>query len=292
MTSPPTTVPRGGLRMQTELLRRFLESECLAIVAIAGLLATLALAVPKMIVGDTWLALVDGRWVAEHGLPKTDALAAWTAGTSWVDQQWFAQLALYHVAHIGGMRLTLALAFALDAAAIVVAAIGARRAGATVRSVAIAVPVALIVAPWALQARTQSFALPLFVAVYALLAADSRRPSRRVFLVLPLLAVWGNLHGSAVLGAGLAVALGLLRARSQPRRSAALAGGAVASLLVSPYGSDLIGYYHTLLIGSPLRQYVDEWRPTSFGLITTAFFVVAFSSVYLVARHARAVSTL
>lgn len=290
MESGSATVLGGdNWRFSASTLRRFFETECLIIVAIAGMLAVLAIVLPSMIAGDTWLALVDGRWVSQHGLPHADAIAVWTHGKRWIDQQWLAQVALYHVDRVGGVKLVLALGLVLDAAAIVAAAVAARLAGASARSAAIGVPIAVIVAPWALQARTQSFALPLFVVVYALLAADSRKPSRRVFLVLPILALWGNLHGSAILGVGLAVGCGLLGVRRRPGHGLLLALGAVASLVVSPYGFDLVGYYHTML-GGPLRGYVAEWHPTSLSVPTAAFFAAAFGTVWLLARRAKAVS--
>src|SRR5713226_5542152 len=42
------------------------------------------------------------------------------------------------------------------------------------------------------NARAQSLALVLFVALIWLLIADARKQSRRVFLALPLLVVWAN----------------------------------------------------------------------------------------------------
>ena len=63
--------------------------------------------------------------------------------------------------------------------------------------------VALFVALPNSVARTQSFAYVLFVALFWLLATDSRTPSRRILLALPLLVLWANVHGSAVLGASL-----------------------------------------------------------------------------------------
>src|ERR671936_298581 len=66
----------------------------------------------------------------------------------------------------------------------------ARRRGASPLAVAIVACACFFVAPWGWQLRAQSFASLLFVAVLALLVADSRSPSPRVFLVLPLLAVW------------------------------------------------------------------------------------------------------
>src|SRR5207253_2440451 len=77
----------------------------------------------------------------------------------------------------------------------------ARRRGASVRSIGWLTPPTLFLLIWgSWNARAQSLALGLFVAVVWLLIADSRAQSRRVFLVLPLLVLWANVHGSAVTG--------------------------------------------------------------------------------------------
>ena len=55
------------------------------------------------------------------------------------------------------------------------------------------------------NARAQSLALVLFVSLVWLLVADARRQSRRVFLSLPLLVIWANVHGTAITGASLVV---------------------------------------------------------------------------------------
>src|SRR4029077_6400292 len=93
----------------------------------------------------------------------------------------------------------------------------------------------LVVSMW--QVRTQSLPFPLFVAVVVLLALDARTPSSRVYLVLPLLCVWANVHGSIVLGVALTAVRGLdLLAKGSRRRGAALAAAAPLCLLASPYG--------------------------------------------------------
>src|SRR5207245_10457600 len=48
------------------------------------------------------------------------------------------------------------------------------------------------------NARAQSLAFVLFVAVVWLLIADARAPSRRILFVFPLLALWANIHGTAI----------------------------------------------------------------------------------------------
>jgi hypothetical protein len=279
-------LPLARRTTRPSALRRLLEEECFVVLVVAVFLAAVARMLAGLVVQDTWLALVDGRWIAQHGLPHVDRMAVWTNGVRWIDQQWLAHLALYGLVRAGGMRLLLAVGLGLAFLALGLAAYAARRAGGSARSTALLVPVAIFCAPWLLQVRTQSFALPLFVAVYALLAADSRRPSRRVFLVLPLLVLWGNLHGSVALGAGLVAVHGVLAWR----RRALLALLAPATLVVSPYGLHLVGYYKWMLVGSPLGDYVEEWKPATPSGITAVFFLVAFAAVFVLARHARAVS--
>src|SRR5439155_6246779 len=144
--------------------------------------------------------------------------------------------------------------------------------------------------PWLLQARTQSLALPLFVAVYALVAADARRPSRWIYAAIPLLVLWANVHGSASLGAGLVLLHGLLELARRRPRGLVLVLAAPATLIASPYGFGLIGYYKTMLISSPLGDYVLEWGPTHLDAGTAPFFALAFLTVYLIARRGDTVS--
>jgi hypothetical protein len=174
--------------------------------------------------------------------------------------------------------LMLGFAFALGMA-------GARRLGASARSVFWVALVCLTLAPWGWQVRAQSLAYPLFAGVLWLLAADSRAPSRRVFLAVPLLALWANVHGSVVVGAALVVLRGLTLLPRRRLRAAALLASPVV-LLLSPYGFSLAGYYRAT-IGNPLfAQVVQEWQPTTFS--RASFFVVAaFASLWLLARYGR-----
>jgi hypothetical protein len=275
---------------RSRTVREVFADETFVLIAVAGLVIALAAALPLMVVPDTWLAFVDGRWVADHGLPHTDSMAVLSRGATWVDQQWLAHLTLYAVVRVGGVKLVLLAAVLVDLVAAAIAAVAARSQGASPRSTALCLLAAFVVAPWLLQARTQTLALPLFVAVYALLCLDGRSPSRRVYVVLPLLVLWANVHGSAALGVALVFLYGLLTLRRGRVRGLVLAVVAPACLLASPYGFDLVGYYRRMLIGSPLPDYIDEWAPTKLEPDTLAFFALLFTAVYLLARHARVVT--
>jgi len=112
----------------------------------------------------------------------------------------------------------------------------------------------------------------------------------RVWFVLPLLVLWANLHGSVVLGAALVGCHGLLLARRHRLRGLVIAAAAPATLLASPYGIEVVGYYRWMLVGSPPRKYVTEWQPATFALGTAIFFLTAVAVLVAIGRHGRALS--
>jgi hypothetical protein len=139
--------------------------------------------------------------------------------------------------------------------------------------------------------RPQSFAYVLFVSVLWLLLADQQRPSRRVFLVLPLLVLWANLHGSVVVGAALVAAYGLVEvARSlwqKPRavhpRSLVLLGAPWLCMLASPYATSLPHYYRTIF-SSSFGAYVTEWAPTTLTVLHAPIYLLALGGLWLLGR--------
>lgn len=222
---------------------------------------------------DSWLALVDGRYVAAHGLPHRDTMTVIGAGARWIDQQWLAQLAEYELYRLGGLALlgvVNVLAFALPFVAAVVVA---RRHGARFVALAPILPIAALLAFPAREVRTQDLAIPFFVAVAALLSADSRAPSRRVWWCLPVITAWANLHGTVSLGVALVALRGVTVAarhrhalRHRPSawlRPIGLIVGAPAAALVTPYGTAMVDYYRSTMGSSTLRQWVSEWQPLS-----------------------------
>ena len=277
---PASRAADSSLRWPSVLVsvRALIEREALVIAVIGMWTALLFVLMPALVVSDTWLSLVDGRLIAQHWLPHHDTLTLWTLGRSWIDQQWGAHLILYELAAHGGLRAALGVGVACVVAALVVVAVAARKLGASQRSTALALMLPIVAAPWLVQVRSQSFGLVLFVAVYALLAYDTRRPGKRVLWVLPLLVLWANLHGSVALGAGLSLLYGLFaaRRRSDRWRGLLLAGGAPLCVLASPYGFRLIAYYRLMLVHPPLASFVNEWQPAKIATYTAIFFGSAF----------------
>jgi hypothetical protein len=272
-------------------IRAFLEENGLVVIVLGAFAIVLVLALRNDLVIDGWMALASGRWIAQHGLPTHDMLTVWTHGRRWVDQQWLAQLALYGLWRLGGVKLALLVHALLVMSGLVGAALIARRNGATPRSVTwIAIPVLIAYYPVASVMRPQTFAFPLFTATLWLVLADARHPSRRIFLTLPLLVLWANLHGSVLLGAALVSLGGLLPmlARRRPSlRGLALLLAPWACVFASPYALHLPAYYEKILVGGNLKDFVTEWAPTTLTATTAAVYLLILGGLWLIGRAGR-----
>jgi hypothetical protein len=298
-TTPYDTVSE---RLEASWLGRVSEliEENGALVVVVGSLAIVMVAsLRSNLLPDGWMALVSGREIAMHGLPSQDTLTVWAHGRRWVDQQWLAQLFLYGLWRVGGLKLALLAHAALTVGAFGAAIVLARRLGASARSTTwVSLPVLVTFYPAASAMRPQSFAYPLFVAVLWLLVTDARRPSRRVFVVLPLLVLWANLHGSVLLGAALASLAGLVGLAAvppnRPRRvlwhALGLALAPWPCLLVSPYALHLPSYAETVLGGSGFSDFVTEWTPTTLTAVTIPLYLLVIGGVWLLGRTRRRLS--
>lgn len=269
------------------LPRALVEREAYLLPLVAVYVFGLARLAPFELVQDSWLTFLSGREIAQNGLPTTEQLTVFAAGERWIDQQWLAHLSFYGLVAGAGLKAALFLHIALLTAAFTLALAAARRLGASSQSVFWVGAASFFLAPWMWQLRSQSFAYVLFVGTLWLLARDARLPSRQVFLVLPLLVLWANLHGSVVLGAGLVVLRGLMS--GWKGRSLALVALPPLCVLASPYGLSLVGYYRHMLLGPEFAKIVGEWRPPTFPQ-AWPFFLLALVAVWLLARSGDRVS--
>src|SRR5262249_54251154 len=120
----------------------FLEVNGLLVIVLGAFAIVLLVSLRKDLVVDGWMALVSGRWIAQHGLPAHDTLTVWTHGRRWTDQQWLAQLGLYGLWRLGGIKLALLVHALLVTSGLVLAAAFARTRGVSALSVTyVAIPV-------------------------------------------------------------------------------------------------------------------------------------------------------
>ena len=248
----------------------------------ALLVAVLAAVAPATFVQDSWMTLVSGRELAEHGLPSRDHLTVMASGHRWVDQQWLAQVIFYQASRVG-LGLVVGVYLLAVGAAFALCADLARRHGASSGAILAGGILAAVDAPWGLQLRAQALALPLFALTIWLLGRDPQLGRASTLWVIPALCLWANVHGSVTLGALIVALCGLAELiRSRRRRAAAFVVLAPAAVFASPYAPRLAGYYRRLLFDPPFGRQIVEWERTTPSGKTAVFFAVAIASLVLV----------
>jgi hypothetical protein len=110
------------------------------------------------------------------------------------------------------------------------------------------------------------FSVALFAVLLALLEADGRSPGRSIWWSIPLLALWGNLHGGVLAGLGLlACYLVFGRARREPRTAFAVLAAAVAALTLTPAFWRTPAYYAGVFDSEVARRGEGLWAPLGTG---------------------------
>jgi hypothetical protein len=252
------------------------------------------------IISDAWYSLLGGRFVVSSGLPHHDTLTIFTQTREWVDQQWLGHLMLYGLWSAGGWPLLVLSIVLLYVTAMGLAAATAQLFGASARSVSLIALLCFLTGLPNTVIRAQILAYPLFALVLLLVLRDEKRPSRQVFLVLPLLVFWANVHGSVVVGAGLVALRGavfvveMLKRRTPPAawapRAAILLFAPWLCVLASPYALALPGYYNRTLGNPSFGHSVSEWSPSTVHN-QPLFFIVLLLGLWLAFGHGRALGT-
>jgi hypothetical protein len=273
----------------------FAESNAFVILILGICCGVLALFERSRLGDDSWYTVLAGRVIVHSGLPHRNVWTLIAGGHSWTDQQWLAQLAGYGVWWLGGWRLALLCSTICFVGAFVILAATARRLGASDSATAVGVLVCFLAGLSNTEFRTELPAYLLFAMVFSLLLLDERQPSRRVYLVFPLLVLWANLHGSVVLGAGLIALRGVVLVVSGRRthtpargwlpRAAAFVVAPWVCILLSPYGFALPSYYKSVL-DDPSLATAGEWMPTTTHN-QPLYFILLFLGLWLVYRSRR-----
>jgi hypothetical protein len=166
-----------------------------------GVYALLTAVGPKLLSDpDTYSHIALGRWILEHGtVPATDPFSATLRGTHWVAFEWLSQV-VFAMAHAaaGWTGVVAVTAVAMATALGLLSRFLQREWQPT--AVLVAVLCAILLTAPHILARPHILALPVTVAWIALLirAVDTR--SSPPWLLLPLMTLWANLHGSFTFG--------------------------------------------------------------------------------------------
>jgi hypothetical protein len=224
---------------------------------------------------DTMWQITVGQWMLDHGaVPQTDIYSFTMRGQPWISTQWLAQVLYAKTYAIAGWSGPVVLATtAIAATFALLTRFLSRRLGDSTTLVFVAAALALSVPH--LLARPHVLAMPVMVAWVAGLMEAADRRGAPSFWLLPLMALWADLHGGFVFGLVLIAPVALdavLSADVSLRKSLALrwAAFALAALAMScatPYGwNALMASQKILGLGGALPL-IMEWRPANFGSV-------------------------
>ena len=235
--------------------------------------ASLARSGVVMVDGDTYLHLTVGRWIIEHRqFVHSDFLSYTFAGAHWNDPEWLSEVVMataYSLAGWSGVALLFAFAFGLTAFVL------ARQLlkYLTPLPAFVVLELSNYCIASGQSSRPYALALPI-LAIWAVNLVAARSEGRRPTMwLLPLMTLWANIHGSFLLGIGLAAVFALEAFVSAPSERWSTArswflfvAGAIGAAVINPNGIfGLIGAVQFTL--RPILPGMLDWASTSFSRI-------------------------
>ncbi len=251
----PMAVPfLGGFRVSWPLL-----------IGVTGLLLP-ALMGWGLMDPDTYWHIAAGRWMLAHGAVLThDPFSFTRHGAAWVAHEWGAELLIawtYGIAGWAGLVFLAAACFAATLAYLLRFLLSRME---PLHALVLAYLAANMMFP-SLLARPHALVWPLTALWVGVLvnASESRRSPP--WWLLGVMLLWANMHGSYILGLGMAVMLALdsvIEARTErwdvAKRWLAFIAASFACVLVNPQGYRLLLFPFRLL-GMSSLDYIAEWR--------------------------------
>lgn len=231
---------------------------------------------------DLYWHIATGRKIWEsRSFPQVDEFSHTFRGHPWTARDWLGDLIFFGAYSLSGLRGVAIITGAAIALAYSLLFLMLARTLRLTAAMGVAV-VALALSISHLHARTQIFGDGLMVVwVAALVRAVDAKTSPSLML-LPVMTVWANVHGSFVAGLGLAVALAteaifecqggerLLVAR----RWAVFLVAAVFAACMTPYGARSFLMAFQVIGANEAKPFIDEWRAVSFETARITVFSV------------------
>ncbi|MGH2757923.1 MAG: hypothetical protein ACRDI3_09055 [Actinomycetota bacterium] len=214
--------------------------------------------------------------LAQGSLVWSDSFTFTAPGTTWVNQQWFAQLVLAGTFQAWGFVGLLVLKTIMVGFLFSLVFSLCRASGASLRVASWVTLGAFGVAMTTLTLRPQLFAMCLFALALRILQNRTDRPGV-VWWLVPLTVLWANVHGSFVLVLLLLVVAKLQDRlnRAQSRITLPLFASVLVATLLNPAGP-WIWPYVIGLVTHPMMALVVEWQPPQ---VTSPTGFVFFCSV-------------
>jgi hypothetical protein len=196
-------------------------------------------------------------------------------GHLWRNHEWLTEIMMalvYNALGVVGLKLW---KFACTTATIVLLSLGTAETGATPGIQLNTLLVAAVALMPQMQFRPQIFTFALFAAMLLLLARHNYRGSAPLWLAIPIMALWSNVHGGFIMGlVALGVYTGIVAlqdliggfGRARATRLAIITVAAALATLLTPYGIDTWYAVIHALRNPVTRNAVTDWQPLIFAI--------------------------
>jgi len=225
---------------------------------------------------DSFWQIKVGQWIVDHGaVPYADIYSFTRFGEPWISSSWLSQV-LYAIAYRGADWAGPVILASIAVGVTVAIFIHLLSAFIDPARALLIATLALLQSATHFFARPHVLALPVMLAFVGGLMAAADRRSHPSWLLLPLMALWANLHGGFVLGLVLIGPIGLEAIWCVERkyrfalatRWALFGLAAVAASCSTPYGWDTLLAATKILSLGKLLSLISEWMPADFSTFT------------------------
>jgi hypothetical protein len=271
---------------------------------LAATLALCALPVTSAIRDpDFWWHLRTGQLIADrHALLTTDPFTYTASGHPWTMHEWLTEVSFAGLHHLGGLGLIVAVLSVATWLGLLCVFLRARLRRPHYLALGMGMLLAVTAGYpiWGPRAQMITFALTCLTLF--LVERHLRRGGRAIWLLVPVMLVWSNLHSGFIIGLGFVVLVVAAEAAARRLgwRGAAPAGNARGVLLVllaclavvaiNPNGPRIYLYpFETQ--GSPAQQsLILEWHSPDFHDASVVPFEVMLLTLALMVTVTRRLS--
>ena len=215
---------------------------------------------------DLWGHVAFGRDIVRDARIHTVDPYSFTSDKAWGNHEYLAEVAMYGAYALGGGSglIGLKLVLVLGALWLVFRALSVTAVHGFRLDLLMCL-VVLCALPQTIHVRPQLFSVLLFALLLHLLRRADRGATRGLFALPLLMALWVNLHGGWIVGAGTLgvwITFSLIDSRvawPERLRRAGLGLASLLATLVNPYGPEMWAFLLDTVSFS--RREIVEWRP-------------------------------
>jgi hypothetical protein len=285
-----TSEPKGRLSALNPKFDKPVNSKLQRRYGLAGVVLAILVIVAdsyrSSFIGDFYWHLAAGDWMVKHGQVIHYNTFSYALGhTKWIADEWGYEWLLGELNHLFGTNGWLMATAGLGSVALVAVAYYLWLKGARGGRLGwLCVLAAFTLIPFVTQGRGLTMSL-IWVPVELIILHKARTQPRWLIVLVPLMVVWINTHGSVLLGLAILVIelfwslirtsrlSGLGDRSTSSKLLAWTLGASVLACVITPYGWHLMVYDLGVSTNTNISALIVEWQPPDFH---NYFILVAF----------------